>query len=60
MRKLLDYNVLANPAGKTVLRLMPPLVISKEQIDEVVERVDAVVDDEVEVLLVVLVVDRVE
>ncbi len=40
--KLLDQKVLANPAGPTVLRLMPPLVIEKDQIDEVVEILDEV------------------
>lgn len=34
---LAERGVLALPAGKTVIRLLPPLVISEELIDEVVE-----------------------
>ena len=34
---LADAGVLALPAGTTVIRLLPPLVITEEQIDEVVE-----------------------
>ena len=36
--ELLEKGVLALPAGSTVLRLLPPLVISKEEIDFVVEK----------------------
>ena len=40
---LLDRRVLAIPAGPTVVRLLPPLVISEQQINIVVERtVDAI------------------
>ncbi|MYG81568.1 MAG: acetylornithine/succinylornithine family transaminase [Gemmatimonadetes bacterium] len=34
---LAEQGVLALPAGTTVIRLLPPLVITEEQIDEVVE-----------------------
>lgn len=37
LRALTARGVLAQPAGLTVIRLLPPLVISKEQIDRVVE-----------------------
>jgi LysW-gamma-L-lysine/LysW-L-ornithine aminotransferase len=36
LRALTERGVLALPAGMTVLRLLPPLVIEKEQLDEVV------------------------
>lgn len=39
---LMDHGVLALPAGLTVLRLLPPLVITREQIDFVVEQIAAV------------------
>ena len=39
--------VLAQPAGLTVIRLLPPLVISKEQIDRVVDALtEVLMDDE--------------
>ena len=38
LRKLMELGALALPAGNTVLRFLPPLVISKEEIDLVVER----------------------
>ena len=37
LEKLLERGVIALPAGLTVIRLLPPLVISKEQIDIVVD-----------------------
>jgi len=46
VRKLLNHKILANPAGPTVLRLMPPLVIKKQQIDEVVEKVEKVLKED--------------
>ena len=36
---LLDRGVLALPAGKTVLRLLPPLVITDEELAFVAEQV---------------------
>jgi acetylornithine/LysW-gamma-L-lysine aminotransferase len=36
--KLLDKGVLALPAGATVLRLLPPLTISHEELDTVIEK----------------------
>jgi acetylornithine/LysW-gamma-L-lysine aminotransferase len=37
LQALTAHGVLAQPAGLTVVRLLPPLVISREQIDQVVE-----------------------
>lgn len=39
LSKLLEHGVLALPAGPTVLRLLPPLIISYEDLETVVERV---------------------
>ena len=36
LEALMERGVIALPAGATVLRMLPPLVISKEQIDVVV------------------------
>jgi acetylornithine/LysW-gamma-L-lysine aminotransferase len=41
---LLERGVLALPAGPTVLRLLPPLVITYEQLETVVARVSEVLD----------------
>jgi LysW-gamma-L-lysine/LysW-L-ornithine aminotransferase len=40
LRGLMERGVLALPAGNTVLRFLPPLVISQDEIDTVVERLD--------------------
>jgi len=37
LQQLLDENILAMPAGKSVLRLLPPAVITYEQLDKVAE-----------------------
>jgi LysW-gamma-L-lysine/LysW-L-ornithine aminotransferase len=42
LQSLLDNGVLALPAGPNVLRLLPPLVISYDELDEVVRAVTAV------------------
>ncbi len=42
VRDLMDRGVLSLTAGPTVLRLLPPLVISKEEIDTVVDAITAV------------------
>ena len=34
---LLEHHIIALPAGANVIRMLPPLVIEKEQIDRVVE-----------------------
>ena len=41
---LMGQGVLALPAGRTVLRFLPPLVISEEQLDRVAEAVQTVLD----------------
>jgi len=43
---LSDRGVLALSAGATVMRFLPPLVISAEDVDTVVERVAAVLENE--------------
>lgn len=42
VRKLLEHRILATPAGATVLRFLPPLVIEKEQINEIIEKLKIV------------------
>ena len=37
LERLMDRGVLALPAGTTVIRLLPPLVITEPQVDEVVD-----------------------
>jgi len=39
---LMEKGILALPAGSTVLRLLPPLVIEYEQLDEVVKQIEEV------------------
>jgi acetylornithine aminotransferase apoenzyme (EC 2.6.1.11)/N2-acetyl-L-lysine aminotransferase apoenzyme (EC 2.6.1.-) len=39
----LEHGVLALPAGRTVVRLLPPLTIDRDQADEVVDALEAVV-----------------
>ncbi len=41
LEALMHKGVIALPAGATVLRLLPPLVIEKEQLDRVVEHLQA-------------------
>lgn len=43
---LTERGVLALPAGLTVIRLLPPLVISKEQIDRVIATIKEVLNSE--------------
>jgi len=42
---LMERGVLALPAGRTVLRLLPPLVIEKEDLEVVAERIAEVLAD---------------
>lgn len=46
LRALEEIGILALPAGLTVLRLLPPLVISYEQIDRVVAGIDYVLNSD--------------
>jgi acetylornithine/LysW-gamma-L-lysine aminotransferase len=39
----IDHQVLALPAGRTVLRLLPPLVIEREHADDLLDALEAVV-----------------
>ena len=45
LQKLQALGVLALPAGSTVLRLLPPLVIEQEDLDRVVEAITAAVTE---------------
>jgi acetylornithine/LysW-gamma-L-lysine aminotransferase len=42
---LADQGVLALPAGSTVMRFLPPLVISEADIETVIEKVGIVLAD---------------
>jgi acetylornithine/LysW-gamma-L-lysine aminotransferase len=42
----IDHSVLALPAGRTVLRLLPPLTIEQEHVDRVVEAISATLTGE--------------
>jgi acetylornithine/LysW-gamma-L-lysine aminotransferase len=42
LKVLMEAGVLALPAGLTVIRLLPPLVISREQIDQVAAALERV------------------
>ena len=37
LERLMEGGVLALPAGSTVIRLLPPLVITEAQVDEVAD-----------------------
>ena len=39
----MDHGILALPAGRTVVRLLPPLVIEKKQIDRLVEALGEII-----------------
>ena len=45
LHALMDRGVLALPAGLNVLRLLPPLVIEKSDLDTVVNQIEAVLQD---------------
>ena len=46
LQAMTELGVLAQPAGLTVIRLLPPLVINKQQIDQVVEVLVQVLNNE--------------
>jgi len=46
LHALMDRGVLALPAGLNVLRLLPPLVIEKTDLDVVAEQIEAVLQEE--------------
>jgi acetylornithine/LysW-gamma-L-lysine aminotransferase len=43
LEALLERGVIAMPAGLTVIRLLPPLVITQPQLDRVVEALASVI-----------------
>jgi acetylornithine/LysW-gamma-L-lysine aminotransferase len=44
--RLLDHGIIALDAGRNVLRFLPPLVISRDQIEQVLEVLDLVIAEE--------------
>ncbi len=46
LQALMERGVLALPAGMNVLRLLPPLVIEKADLDKVVDAIEAVLQEE--------------
>jgi acetylornithine/LysW-gamma-L-lysine aminotransferase len=42
----LDHQMLALPAGRTVVRLLPPLTVTRDEASQVVDALEAVVDGE--------------
>jgi acetylornithine/LysW-gamma-L-lysine aminotransferase len=45
LKALLQRRILALPAGPTVIRLLPPLVITSDQLDTVIDALHAVLLD---------------
>ena len=45
VKRLLQRGVLANAAHKTVLRLLPPLIITRDQVGEFLDALDHVLDE---------------
>jgi acetylornithine/LysW-gamma-L-lysine aminotransferase len=45
LQALMDRGVLAQPAGLTVIRLLPPLVITKEQLDRAIAALEEVLTE---------------
>ena len=46
LQNSLKRNVLLLDAGRTVIRFLPPLVITKEQLDRVVNVLDTIIGEE--------------
>jgi acetylornithine/LysW-gamma-L-lysine aminotransferase len=46
LHALLDRGVLALPAGLNVLRLLPPLVIEKAELDQAIDQIEVVLQEE--------------
>lgn len=42
LQKLLEEGILALPAGNTVIRLLPPLIIAQKELDWVVQKIEEV------------------
>ncbi len=45
LKALQSKGILALPAGLTVLRLLPPLVISQADLEQVAQAIEAVLDE---------------
>ncbi len=48
LQALMNKGVLALPAGANVLRLLPPLIIEKDDVDVVVDKIEEVLNDKVD------------
>jgi acetylornithine/LysW-gamma-L-lysine aminotransferase len=46
LRGLIKKNIIALDAGRNIVRFLPPLVITEEQIDMVIESLDQVISEE--------------
>ena len=46
LRGLIRKNIIALDAGRNIVRFLPPLVITEEQIDTVIESLDQVISEE--------------
>ncbi len=46
LRRLQEHRVLALPAGPTVLRLLPPLIIERTDLERVIDVIRYVLDQE--------------
>ncbi|MEM3017413.1 MAG: aspartate aminotransferase family protein [Candidatus Bathyarchaeia archaeon] len=46
LQRLLDYRIIALDAGRNIIRFLPPLVISREQLDTVANSLEKVLEEE--------------
>jgi acetylornithine/N-succinyldiaminopimelate aminotransferase len=46
MRKMLDRGIMANVASMNVIRFVPPLIISREELQKAVDVLKMVLDEE--------------
>ena len=46
LQALQERGILALPAGKTVLRLLPPLTISQEELLTIVDAIEAILQEQ--------------
>ena len=47
VQRMLERRILINCTSETVLRFLPPLVVTKAHVDEVVEALDAILSEAV-------------
>jgi len=46
VKKMMERGVIINRTHETVLRFLPPYVIGKAHVDEVIEKLDSVLEEE--------------